>query len=53
MFKNKKKDWIFIRLLLFCGCRCVLAELKRLGKSYTESLQAANTLMIARWVFMV
>lgn len=28
--------------------RCVLAELKRLGKSYTESLQAANTLMIAR-----
>ncbi|PNT21632.1 hypothetical protein POPTR_009G159400v4 [Populus trichocarpa] len=28
--------------------RCVLAELKRLGKSYTESLQAANRLMIAR-----
>ncbi|KAF9684661.1 hypothetical protein SADUNF_Sadunf04G0141800 [Salix dunnii] len=28
--------------------RCVLAELKRLGKSYSESLQAANRLMIAR-----
>lgn len=28
--------------------RCVLSELKRLGKSYTESLQAVNRLMIAR-----
>lgn len=28
--------------------RCVLAELKRLGKSYSEALDAANNLIIAR-----
>ncbi|KAJ4842478.1 hypothetical protein Tsubulata_001835 [Turnera subulata] len=28
--------------------RCVLEELKRLGKSYTESLEAAQQLMVAR-----
>ncbi|XP_024029587.1 rRNA-processing protein UTP23 homolog [Morus notabilis] len=28
--------------------RCVLAELKRLGQAYSESLDAANNLMIAR-----
>jgi U3 small nucleolar RNA-associated protein 23 len=49
---RRKIGFLFV-CCCFWGCRCVLAELKRLGKSYTESLQAANTLMIARWVFMV
>jgi len=47
--QEKRLDFYFF-CCCFRGCRCVLAELKRLGKSYTESLQAANRLMIARWV---
>ncbi|KAJ8766780.1 hypothetical protein K2173_008334 [Erythroxylum novogranatense] len=36
-------------LQIFCwGCRCVLAELKRLGSSHAESLQAAYQLLTAR-----
>lgn len=30
------------------ACRCVLAEMKSLGSSYRESLNAANNLIMAR-----